>query len=143
MFKAWGISLVLALLAMSTTDTSKPDWSLNATTIEACSCPMFCQCYFNPKPAAHHEHGTAAHYCLFNNAYKVNHGHYGSVNLDGAKFWISGDLGADFSQGKTDWPLVTFDKAITKEQQDPPGETLPPVFPFKFNSFHHTSANTD
>src|SRR5258708_21196310 len=82
MFKAWGISLVLALLAMSTTDT-KPDWALNATTIEACSCPMFCQCYFNPKPAAaDHEHGTAAHYCLFNNAYKVNHGHYGSTRSE-------------------------------------------------------------
>ncbi|MGA8622666.1 MAG: DUF1326 domain-containing protein [Candidatus Sulfotelmatobacter sp.] len=84
MLKAWGISLVLALLAMSNTDTSQPDWALNATTIEACSCPMFCQCYFNPKPAAHHEQGGAAHYCKFNNAYKVNRGHYGSVNLDGA-----------------------------------------------------------
>ena len=105
MFKAWGISLALVLLAMSTTDTSKPEWALNATTIEACSCPMFCQCYFNPKPAAHHEHGAVAHYCQFNNAYKVNHGHYGSTNLDGAKFWITGDLGADFSQGKMDWAL--------------------------------------
>src|ERR1700719_1144104 len=102
MFKAWGISLVLALLGLSTTDASKPEWALNATTIEACSCPMFCQCYFNTKPAAHHDHGAAAatHYCQFNNAYKVNHGHYGSVNLDGAKFWISGDLGSGFSQGK-------------------------------------------
>ena len=27
------------------------DWALNATIIEACSCPMFCQCYFNTKPA--------------------------------------------------------------------------------------------
>jgi hypothetical protein len=40
-----GISLALALLAMSTTDTTQPDWALNATTIEACRCPMFCQCY--------------------------------------------------------------------------------------------------
>jgi hypothetical protein len=45
MLKAWGISLALALLAMSTTDTTQPDGALNATTIEACSCPMFCQCY--------------------------------------------------------------------------------------------------
>ncbi len=30
-----------------------PEWSINATVIEACSCPMFCQCYFNTKPAAH------------------------------------------------------------------------------------------
>src|ERR1700676_4298996 len=97
MFKAWGISLVLVLLGLSTTDASKPEWALNATTIEACSCPMFCQCYFNTKPAAHHEQGTAAHYSQFNNAYKVNHGHYGAVNLDGAKFWITGRLESDGS----------------------------------------------
>ena len=30
-----------------------PEWSMNATIIEACSCPMFCQCYFNMEPAAH------------------------------------------------------------------------------------------
>ena len=30
-----------------------PDWKMNATIIEACSCPMFCQCYFATKPAAH------------------------------------------------------------------------------------------
>ncbi|MGA8762579.1 MAG: DUF1326 domain-containing protein [Candidatus Sulfotelmatobacter sp.] len=143
MFKVWGISLVLALLALSTTDTSQPDWALNATTIEACSCPMFCQCYFNTKPAAHHEHGTAAHYCQFNNAYKVNHGHYGSVNLDGAKFWITGDLGGDFSQGKTDWALVTFDKAMTKEQQSALGAILPNVFPVKWNSFQTAVGNID
>jgi hypothetical protein len=145
MFKAWGISLALALLAMSTTDTSNPNWALNATTIEACSCPMFCQCYFNPKPAAHHEHGAAAatHYCQFNNAYKVNHGHYGSVNLDGAKFWITGDLGADFSQGQMDWALVTFDKATTKEQQEALGAIIPHVFPVKWNSLQTTVGNID
>jgi len=140
MLKALGISLVLALLAMSTTDT-KPDWALNATTIEACSCPMFCQCYFNPKPAAHHEHGTVAHYCEFNNAYKVNHGHYGSVNLDGAKFWLTGDLGADWSQVKTDWALVTFDKAMTKEQQTALAAIIPSVFPVKWNSLQTTVGN--
>lgn len=47
------------------------DWKMNATIIEACSCPMFCQCYFNTKPAGHGEHGTT-HFCKFNNAYKIN-----------------------------------------------------------------------
>jgi hypothetical protein len=73
----------------------------------------------------------------------VNHGHYGAVNLDGAKFWISGDLGADFSQGKTDWALVTFDKAMTKEQQGALGEILPHVFPVKWNSFQTAVGNID
>src|SRR3982750_3036996 len=38
-------------------------WAMNATITEACSCPMFCQCYFSTEPAGHaagHE-GHAAH----------------------------------------------------------------------------------
>jgi hypothetical protein len=78
-------------------ESPAPDWSLNATIIEACSCPMFCQCYFNEQPAAHsahagHTHGEGGeHFCKFNNAFKVNHGSYGSTKLDGAKFWVAGD----------------------------------------------------
>ena len=88
----------LALLAPLTSEaaTKKADapWTMNATAIEACSCPMFCQCYFNTKPAGHgehaeHEHGAngagAEHFCRFNNAYKVNRGHYGTTKLDGGK----------------------------------------------------------
>src|SRR5438876_191075 len=35
---------------------SGPEWSANMSAIEACSCPMFCQCYFNHQPAAHGGH---------------------------------------------------------------------------------------
>src|ERR1700682_1727084 len=35
---------------------SSPEWAMNATIIEACSCPMFCQWYFNDKPAGHGAH---------------------------------------------------------------------------------------
>jgi uncharacterized protein DUF1326 len=94
------------------------DWALNATVIEACSCPMFCQCYFNTQPALHHEHGGAArHYCKGNLAMKVNRGHYGATRLDGAKFWLAGDLGPDFSKGDLDWAVLTFDKMLTPEQR--------------------------
>ena len=54
-----------------------PEWSLNASIIEACSCPMFCQCYFGAKPAEHtgHDgHGSTGHFCRFNNAFRVNKG---------------------------------------------------------------------
>ena len=63
-----------------------PSWSMNATAIEACSCPMFCQCYFNAEPAGHggHEGHEAEHFCRFNNAYKINKGSYGTTKLDGA-----------------------------------------------------------
>jgi len=144
MYRTLGAFLITALLAIGTGRSSPTDWAINATTIEACSCPMFCQCYFNSKPAAHHEHGgEAAHYCKFNNAYKVNHGHYGSVKLDGAKFWLSGDLGGDFSEGQMEWALLTFDKSLSKDQRDALAAILPHVFPVKWKSFETAEANID
>jgi len=64
----------------------EPDWSFNATIIEACSCPNPCPCNFNSaKPAAHsgHEgHGaTVEYFCRFNRAFKVNKGNFGGPSL--------------------------------------------------------------
>jgi len=128
---------MLALTGVITGHTSAPanEWAINATAIEACSCPHFCICYFNSHPAAHHDHGQPEHYCKFNNAYKVNQGHHGAVSLEGAKFWITGDLGSDFSQGQMDWALVTFDKATTPEQRKALGEILGYVSPLSGNHF--------
>jgi hypothetical protein len=117
------------------------DWAMNATIIEACSCPMFCQCYFDTKPAAHGgehaAHGGAGgeHFCKFNNAYKVNNGSYGSVKLDGAKFWLGGDLGGDFSQGKMNWVVLTFDPSVKPDQREGIKEILSHVYPVTWNSF--------
>jgi hypothetical protein len=111
---------------------------MNATIIEACSCPMFCQCYFNSKPAAHggHEgHGGGDHFCRFNNAFRVNKGKYGDVPLDGAKFWVAGDLGGDFSTGNMDWAVLTFDPSTTKAQRDGITAILGKVYPVKWGSF--------
>src|ERR1700730_18909090 len=93
---------MIALLSVSAGHSAaqSADWAINATAIEACSCPHFCMCYFNSHPAAHHEHGKTQHYCKFNNAYKVNDGHYGNTSLAGAKFWVTGDLGGHLSQAK-------------------------------------------
>jgi len=112
------------------------DWALNATVIEACSCPMFCQCYFNTKPAGHHDHtGAASHFCRANLAFRVNRGHYGPTALDGAKFWLSNDLGGDFSQGKMDWAVLTFDKALSAAQRQGVEAMVRQVFPVQWNSF--------
>ena len=100
-------------------------------------------CYFNSHPAAHHEHGKTEHYCKFNNAYKVNEGHYGETSLTGAKFWITGDLGADFSQGQMERALVTFDKATTADQRQALGDILGHVFPVKWKSFETAEGNID
>jgi hypothetical protein len=109
---------------------------MNATVIEACSCPMFCQCYFNTKPAAHAGHGGAGHhFCRFNNAYKVNKGHHGATRLDGAKFWITGDLGDEFADGEMEWAILYFDKSLAKEQRDAIGTIAGHLFPVKWKSF--------
>jgi hypothetical protein len=96
---------------------------------------MFCPCYFQTKPAAHHEGHAAGHYCRFNMAYKVNRGHSAGVKLDGAKFWIAGDLGDDFGDGETDWATVHFDPAVTPPQRQAIATALGHVFPVKWKAF--------
>src|SRR5882672_12907775 len=137
-------SLIAALLIVGCATgparaAGEPTWNMNATAIEACSCPMFCQCYFNASPGAPSMGDMAGmkemeHYCRFNNAYKVNKGSYGATKLDGAKFWIYGDLGGDFSKNQMDWAVVTFDKATTKEQRDGIAAICSHLFPVKWNS---------
>ena len=124
-----GVAAAVALQAPG----AKPAWSLNATIIEACSCEMFCPCYFSTEPSpAHGEHG----YCRFNMAYKVNKGKAGSVDLAGAKFWIAGDLGDNFGDMQTEWAQVTWDPSVTKEQRDAIATALlGPVYPWKWKSF--------
>ena len=75
------------------------------------------------------------HFCKFNMAYKVNKGHHGDVKLNGVKFWITGDLGAEFDDGKMDWAHVTFDKSMTQEQRDAVAKILGNIYPVKWDSF--------
>ena len=124
--------------------SQSPEWAMNATVIEACTCPMFCQCYFAAQPAGHHAHGgTTEHFCRFNNAYRINKGHHGATTLNGAKFWISGDLGGDFSHGQMDWAVVTFDKSLSKAQRDGIAAMLPTLFPVKWNSLETAEGTID
>jgi hypothetical protein len=112
------------------------EWAVNATAIEACSCTMFCPCYFNTQPSAHHEHGGASkHFCRANLVYRINRGHYGATQLDGAKFWIATDLGGDFSHGEMEWAVLTFDKSLTPAQREAIGIFAGHLFPVKWKSF--------
>ena len=125
------------------------EWAANMTAIEACSCPMFCQCYFNTKPASHggHEHGGmgggAKHFCRANLAYKINKGHHCATRLDGAKFWIASDLGDDFSKGEMDWAVLYFDKSLTPAQREAIGVVAGKLFPVKWRSFKTAEATID
>ena len=115
--------------------TRPADWSMNASVIQACTCPVLCQAVVDREPVS--DDGTyldPPHYCRFNSAFRVNHGHSGSVRLDGAKFWISGDFGSDPSKGKADWAILTFDRATSKAQRDALGEIVSRLMPARWNS---------
>ena len=132
------VALLAAAAAMADKIASPPEWSMNATIIEACSCPMFCQCYFNTSPAGHsmagHE-GHMEHFCRFNNAFMVKKGNFGATKLDGAKFWVYGDLGAEFSGGEMDWAVLAFDKSLTPGQRDAIVKIVGHIYPVKWKSF--------
>jgi hypothetical protein len=122
----------------SSAKASTPPWSMNATIIEACSCPMFCQCYFATKPAGHmthmEGHDMEETYCRANNVFRVNKGYYGKTKLDGAKFWAAMDLGDDFSQGTMKWAVIHFDPAVTKEQRDGILTAVNNLYPVKWQT---------
>src|SRR5215470_18352521 len=79
--------------------TDKPDFSITASYIEACSCDMFCPCYFNDHSTMHGD----KQFCKANLVLKVDKGYYKSTKLDGAKVWVSTDLGSNWSTGKDSW----------------------------------------
>jgi uncharacterized protein DUF1326 len=111
------------------------DWAVNATVIEACSCPMFCQCYFNDKPAGHHTAQGHQHFCKGNLAWRINSGHYGNLKLDGVKFWLAGDLGGDFKTGQGEWAVLTHERAATPQQREAVRVFLQRVLPLKWKSY--------
>ena len=140
MTRALLVGFVSVGLTLGSAAQPAVQWAMNATIIEACSCPMFCQCYFNAHPAEHTDQGQhrghgKGQFCKFNNAFRVNKGQHGATKLDGAKFWVAGDLGADFSQGQMDWAVLHFDSAVTKEQRAAIADILPRLYPVKWNSF--------
>lgn len=120
-----------------------PQWSVNATVMEACSCPLFCQCYFNTKPAGHAHHGKEEHFCRTNVAYKVNKGRYGSETLDGIKFWLAADVGSDFSAGQTEWGVLYFDRSLNRKQREAVQIILSSLMPVKWKSFKTAEAKID
>ena len=136
-----GIALAAGLVGLQAVTAvghaAQPAWAMNATVIEACSCTMFCQCYFNPRPTEHtaapeHAGHGKGHFCKFNNAYKVNHGHHGTTKLDGTTFWLAGDLGADFSDGEMDWAVIHFAPDTSKAQRDGVIDILGHLFPVRW-----------
>ncbi len=129
---------VVAMVLVAGISTQAPakeasvDWAVNATIIDGCSCRMLCPCIFGSAAtvgsAATHEH--AGHRsCHFNQAFRVNKGHYGTLMLDGVKFWFAGDKG----DAKT--VELTFEPAATQEQRTAIRAFMSHFLPLEWKSF--------
>jgi len=106
------VVLVLTLAVSLAAAPGKPLWRMKADYVEACSCHLFCPCYFNK----HAEHPM----CEFNMAVNVREGYSGDINLAGAKYWLTGDLGDEWGTAakKGSWVTVSFDPGTSKAQRD-------------------------
>ena len=114
----YGLALLplLMLGLVSCGSSPRPVWQMEATILESCSCPHFCQCFFDNPPALHDDPDRC--YCRFNSAFRVGQGHHGETSLDGALFWVAGDLGSCEGSGPWSWAEVTFDPQVTPAQRD-------------------------
>jgi hypothetical protein len=101
-------------------------WAIKADYIEACSCNLFCVCYFQTRP-------DGERCCEFNVAVKITSGHVGDVKVDGEQYWLSGDLGGDFTKGLKG-VVITFDTRTPKEKRDAIGFLISKIYPYKFDS---------
>src|SRR3974390_2787815 len=117
------------LLGVTASSSPKTDFDITSTYIEACSCDMFCPCYFNDHSTAHGEH---KHFCRANLVFRVDKGQYKDVKLDGAKVWVSSDLGSDWSTGKDSWAVVTTDPSVTAPQKAALDDVVAQLYPFKW-----------
>ena len=94
-------ALTVLLLLTTFAWAEDKSWKVSLEYIEACSCSLFCTCYFNKHAQDHH---TGEHHCNFNNVPRVLSDNYGSVDLKGLRVWLSGDLGDDWAtKGEADW----------------------------------------
>ena len=107
---------------------TKPDFDITASYIEACSCDMFCPCYFNTRSTHHHD----GEYCRANLVLRTDKGYYKDTRLDGAKVWLATDLGSDWSTGKDSWVVIHFDPSVTSAQKAAFNDILGQLYPIKW-----------
>ena len=108
-------------------------YDVTADTIEGCSCPLFCTCYFGAS--------SDEHMCMFNNVYKFRKGsHYGNVDLSDQTVWMSGDLGGEWHKKPgpgmpLGWAVVTYDKKSSKDQKEAIANVIKAAWQVKWGSF--------
>src|SRR6266849_1402889 len=80
-----GLALAQYDAASQSKAAAKPDFDITASYIEACSCDMFCPCYYNTRSTHHHD----GEYCRANLVLRTDKGYYRDTKLDGAKVWVA------------------------------------------------------
>lgn len=122
--------LALAQYGASSQDktAAKPDFDITASYIEACSCDMFCPCYFNTHSTHHHD----GEFCRANLVLRADKGYYKDTKLDGAKVWLATDLGSDWSTGKDSWVVIHYDPSVTPAQKTAFNDILAQLYPMKW-----------
>ncbi|MGH9398707.1 MAG: DUF1326 domain-containing protein [Terriglobia bacterium] len=68
--------IALILVAVRATAASADHWEVQGEMSEACTCQVPCTCNFGQGPSPHH-------YCWSLASFRIDKGHYGTVNLDG------------------------------------------------------------
>ena len=131
------VSLLLGAIALvgagGTEGSHSTTYDVSVDTIEGCSCPLFCTCYFGPS--------ADEHMCRANNVYKFRKGsHWGDVDLSDQIVWVNMDLGGEWHHKPgpgmpTEWAVVTFDKKTPKAQRDAILNVINTVFPVKWKKF--------
>ena len=105
---------VVALLVVGARAPKADTYDVSVDTIEGCSCPLFCTCYFGKS--------TPSHMCEANNVYKFRKGsRYGNVDLSDQLVWMAIDLGGKWHEHpgpgmETGWLVVSYDKKSSPEQ---------------------------
>jgi hypothetical protein len=124
--------LVASIHAQTLPKGAPVDWAVNTTIIDGCSCRLLCPCIFGSPAtvgsAATHEH-AGRRSCYFNQAFRVNKGHYGTVRLDGLKFWFAGD------KGDARTVELTFEPSATEERRAAVRVFMSHFLPLKWTSF--------
>ena len=127
------VMAVFTLVAAGPAGDRSKTFEVTADTIEGCSCPLFCTCYFGPS--------ADEHMCQANNVYKFRKGsHWGDVDLSDQIFWISMDLGGEWHKAPgpgmpTEWAVLTYDKKSTPKQREAITSVANTVFPVKWKKF--------
>ncbi len=103
------LAFAVAAAQEKASGAAKPDFDITASYIEACSCDMFCPCYFN----THSTHHGKEHFCRANLVLKVD----------------------DWSTGKDSWAVLNYDPSVTPEQKTALNDIIGQLYPFKWQKF--------